>query len=259
MRAPGTRHEPDHGALPSALRVRGPGPRHVRRARRGMTLMELLVALAIVLALAVVLVPSVSSIFELRQRKAAKDLVLLYQQLHDEAVLRNATFRVVYDLRNNSYKVEVTEGGALVYSSAEQRERLEKERERLLTYMSDEEKAARARREQPFQELQGHFRTSFELPRGVRLQGVYTPQYERMITVDDVKEGEEGSGTVFSYVFANGFTERTLVWFVDERDPTKGWTVEVEPLSGRVRLYGELVDWRDVERRVPESGPTLPT
>src|SRR5690606_15918257 len=114
--------------------------RRSRRSRRGMTLMEILVALAIMIAVAVVLVPSATSIFELRQRKAAKELVLLYQQLNDEAVLRNATFRVVYDLRNNTYEVEVTEGGALIYSSADQRERLEEERERMLSFMSEEEK-----------------------------------------------------------------------------------------------------------------------
>lgn len=233
--------------------------RRSRRSRRGMTLMEILVALAIMIAVAVVLVPSATSIFELRQRKAAKELVLLYQQLNDEAVLRNATFRVVYDLRNNTYEVEVTEGGALIYSSADQRERLEEERERMLSFMSEEEKAARMQREKPFQQLQGHFRTQFELPRGVRLYGVYTPQYEAMVTVDDVEEDDEGSALVYSYVFSNGFSERTLVWLVDEDDPEDGWTVEVEPLSGRVRLHGELIDWRDADRDVPESGPTLPS
>lgn len=223
-----------------------------------MTLVEILVALAIMIAVAVVLVPSVTSIFELRQRKAARELVLLYQQLNDEAVLRNATFRVVYDLRNNAYEVEVTEGGALIFSSASQRERYEQERERMASFMSDEEKAARARRDKPFQQLRAHFKTRFELPRGVRLYGVYTPQYERMMTADDL-DGDGDAGLIYSYVFSNGFSERTLVWFVDEKDPTSGWTVEVEPLSGRVRLHGELLDWRDTDRRVPETGPTLPS
>lgn len=223
-----------------------------------MTLMEVMVAIAIALALMLVLVPSVSAIFELRQREAAKRIVLLYHQLHDQAVLRNTTFRVTYDLSSNSYKVESTDKVALIYSDPEERKQYESELRSQLLGLSEEERAqmqAQAR----FQTADTGFSSQSELPAGVRLYGVYTPQYGKMVTLDDVDPRSEESLQVHSYVFANGFAEHTLIWIVDEDDHTRGWTVEIEPLSGRVHLHGELVDWQDSQRFVPRTGPSLPS
>lgn len=236
-----------------------------RRDRRGMSLMELIVAVALALGLMAVLIPSVAGYMQLRQRQAAKDLVLLYNQLHDEAVLRNATFRVVFDLERNRYRVEVGESRAIIYSSPEQRERYEQEVANRIAAMNDQELAEYRQRNRPFEKLQSHFATDFELPSNVQLYGVYTPQYGRMMTVDDVmderrkRKGDEAGLEVYSYVFANGFSERTLVWFVDPKSPDQGFTVEVEPLSGRIHLHGELVDWRDTLDLVPSSGPRIPS
>ena len=48
---------------------------------------------------------------------------------------------------------------------------------------------------------------------------------------------EEGQPRViYSYVFPNGFTEHTVIWLTEKDDPTSGWTIVVEPLSGNVRL-----------------------
>ncbi len=61
-----------------------------------------MVVLAIAIVLMGVLIPSLASFFMLDQRQAAKDLTTLYQQLHDEAVMRNVTFRVAYNLRHSA-------------------------------------------------------------------------------------------------------------------------------------------------------------
>lgn len=224
-----------------------------------MTLMELMVGIAIALMLMAILVPSTSSFFQLRQRKAAKKLVMLYQQLHDEAVLRNATFRVVYDLQANAYKVEVGESRAIIYSSPEQRERYETELKQRIALMDEKELAEFHQRNKPFEQLQTHFNSTHELPAGVRLYGVYTPQYGKMITLDDIDPKAEEPLTILSYVFANGFSEHTVIWLVDEKNREDGWTIEIEPLSGRIHLYGELIDWQDSQELVPQAGPSLPT
>ena len=57
-----------------------------RRGRRGMTLLEVMVALAVAVGVLVVAVPTIRTIFTLEQHRAAKDLALLYQQLNDEVV-----------------------------------------------------------------------------------------------------------------------------------------------------------------------------
>jgi prepilin-type N-terminal cleavage/methylation domain-containing protein len=65
----------------------------MRHSRRGMSLIEVIVVIAIVLGLTVVMVPSARSLFELNQRNAARKLAMHFERFHDEAVMRNRSFR----------------------------------------------------------------------------------------------------------------------------------------------------------------------
>ena len=232
----------------------------LRRARRkAMSIVEVMVVLVIAITLIALLAPSLASFFMLEQRQAAKDLTLLYSQLHDEAVMRNVTFRIAYDLRQNTYEVQVGESGALIFDDATKREEFEEDMRRKVALMNDEEKAEFRRRRKPFETLGARFKTKFELPRRTIIGGVYTPQYEEMITIDDLDDDDEIPAVVYSYIFPNGQAEHTVVWLVDEYDHEDGFTIEIEPLSGAVHLSGELIDWRDSYDFVPDEGPTLPT
>lgn len=219
--------------------------------------MEIAVVLVIAIALVALLAPSVASFFQLEQRRAAKELALLYGQLHDEAVMRNVTFRVAYDLRGRTYQVEVGEAGALIFDDPDARERYEDNELQRTSRMTEEELAEYQTKKKPFETLGARYRTRFELPRGTSFGGVYTPQYGRMVGPDDF--GRDDSGVVFSYVFANGQAEHTVIWLVSDSDPSDGFSIEIEPLSGSVRLSSELVDWRNSHRYVPSDGPTLPS
>ncbi len=116
-------------------------------------------------------------------------------------------------------------------------------------------------RRQAFETLGKQGRTEVQLPGGVQIGGVYTPQYGRIVKPGDTlseQTDEDAPTEVYSYIMNNGFTEHTLVWLVKDNDPDDGWTVEVEPLSGRVHLHGELLDLYDVQKRIPDEGPSLP-
>jgi prepilin-type N-terminal cleavage/methylation domain-containing protein len=227
-----------------------------RRRRRGMTVTEMMVVLVIGLVLVAVLTPTISNIFMLEQRQAAKDLALLYEQLHDEAVMRNVTFRVAYNLRNNTYEVQVSEAGALIFDNARSREDFEEEQRRRLNLMSDEEKAEFMKNRKTFSTLEARFKSQFELPRDTVIGGVYTPQYEDMMHLDDFDEDEEP--IVYSYIFPNGQAEHAVVHLVDAYDDEDGFTIEIEPLSGNVHLSGELLDWDDRYDFVPDEAPNVP-
>lgn len=231
------------------------------RARRGMTLTEILVVIVIALLLVGLLAPPVASFMQLEQHKAAKELTLLYGQLHDEAVMRNVTFRVAYDLRQGTYQVEVAEGGVLIFDDADARERFEANEESRYRFMSDEDKATaqatmQAERKS-FASVQARYKTQFELPAGAAFGGIYTPQYGEMVGPGDLDEDEPA--VVYSYIFANGQAEHTVIHMVDADDPTEGFTIEVEPLSGTVHLRDELVDWRRSYDFVPSEGPDIPS
>lgn len=217
--------------------------------------MEVMVVLAIAIVLMGVLIPSLASFFMLDQRQAAKDLTTLYQQLHDEAVMRNVTFRVAYNLRENTYAVQVGDPRALIHTNADEREEFEALIKRRMDQMSEEERREFLAKRKVFSQLDARFKSNFTLPSGTVFGGVYTPQYEEMVKPSDLDEDDDG--IVYSYIFANGQSERAIILLVTEGDEEDGFTIEVEPLSGAVRLHGEVIDWKDTQDFVPSEGPNL--
>lgn len=233
------------------------------RLRRGLTLVEVMVTLAILTGLAVLMAVSYSQITDLEQRQVAKELALNFELLHDEAVLRNVTFRIAYHLDGNYYQIEVGDPNTLIHASPEAREDYEEEVEdKLRRYTQREIEEGEADEEvgeDKFQALQARFNTKVELPRGSRFGGVYTAQYEEMVEPSGAEEEDpEDPLIAYSYIFSNGYAERAIVQVVSKRKPEDGYTVEIEPLSGRVHLHGELIDVEDAYDWVPDEGPELP-
>ncbi len=227
-----------------------------------MSLIELLVVLAIGLLLIGVMIPTTRSMLALDQRAAARKIALLYQRLHDEAIMRNRTFRIAYYLDEGRYVVEPGEPGALIAASPEERETFEEEVRRKLALMDEEQKKAWFQsNRQPFESLAKEGMFEVELPHSVVFAGFYTAQYG----ADMIRPGERLPGSdkedplkVFSFVMSNGFTEHTMVQLAARNDPDDGFTIEVEPLSGVVQLHGDLVEPREANTFVPAEPPALP-
>lgn len=237
-----------------------------RRARRGISLMEVMVVMAMMLLLLAVLAPATRTLFQLQQREGAKKLAAMYERLHDEAIMRNYSFRITYYLDDGKYEITPGQPGALISAGPQQRAEYAEEVKSKMRFMTEEERLAYKRSsDQPFDALEVAGAMTIELPSGVAFGGVYTPQYGRMVkpgeTLEEnereVDEDEKEPLKVYSYILNSGFSEHTLVWLVDANDPEDGWTVEVEPLSGAVKLHGELLDPADFDW-IPTEGPSLP-
>ena len=223
-----------------------------------MTLMEIMVAITVLLGLSLVVLPGLGTMFGIQQRHAAKRIVLMYEQLRDEAVMRNVAFRVTYDLNQNTYKVEAGERGALIFDSPEAKEAYEEEMEQRSDFMDDEEKAAFESANQRFTAATGQLSMNVTLPSGTIWGGVYTPQYGELVVPEFDLDEDETPPVVQSHIFPNGFMERTLVLMVSESNKEDGYTIEVEPLSGDITLHPTLIDWEELYDFVPEEGPRLP-
>lgn len=99
-----------------------------------------------------------------------------------------------------------------------------------------------------------------ELPSGVRFLGVWTPQYEEMVTPLDEferdamleEEAEDQRWTVvYTHTFPGGYLEDGVVYLTDD-DGSTVISLTVEPLLGRVELVYDQVeppDMRDREQR----------
>jgi len=229
------------------------------RRRGGFTVLEVMVVIAILIAVVAVSAPALGNILALEQRRAARDLALTYERLHDEAVLRNVTFRIAYHLDGNFYTVEVGDPDTLIFDDPRKREDYEEALRDKLSRFSEEERVQAMQAESRFETIDTFHQQRIELPNGTRFGGVYTPQYEDFVrpSGEDEEDPEEPL-VVYSYLFANGFAEPTVVQLVEARHPDEGFTVVVEPLSGRVELKGELLEQHDVFRDVPDEGPEMP-
>lgn len=234
-----------------------------------MTLMELLVSLAIMMLVAAVLAPSLDAALMLEQRGAARRLAMAFEQLHDEAILRNKTYRVALNLDTNSWKIEVGEPGVVVFESEEARMSFEKRARALLDRMEPEERAAYEREHATFGALSDDdIAADVTFPESLKFKSVFTPQYpeplkptaqagskQKRLQEDD--DGNPLQAIAYSYIFSNGSSEHTVIQLVDTEDEDIGFTITVDPLSGRVLFHDELVDQEDMWSFLPDRGPRL--
>jgi prepilin-type N-terminal cleavage/methylation domain-containing protein len=243
-------------------------PAKTRRQRHGLTLIEIMVAIALMATIAAIGVPAMSGLLDLKQRSAAKELAQTYTWLLDEAALRNVAFRMVYNLDRSTWTIEAGDPNTLVFTNPEKREefdeRLEDDMSRYTQREVDEGEAedveSQRGRFTGLAELDVPFTTSKPLPNGTRFAYVYTPQYEEG-GLEPTKEGPpedvEDDQIAYTYVFPDGTAEHTVVRIVDEEDNENGWTIEVLPVSGEIRLSTDLVDPSDSLDWVPDEGPEL--
>lgn len=232
----------------------------IPRGRRGMSLLEIMVVLAIMAGILAIGIPSISSIYDLQQRGAARELALTYKFLVAEAQMRNVTFRVAYNLDAGTYKIEVGDADTLIFSDPESLARFEAERARELKRFTRKEEEE-AKDDDPLARFEGltmpGFQSEVQLPGNSMFAWVYTPQYgEAQTPSDEAPEDPADARIVYSYVFASGEAEHTVVRIVNISDPEDGYTVEVEPLSGNVHVESELTDIGASMAWLPAEAPS---
>ncbi len=240
--------------------------RPMQLPRRGLTLIEILVVLAMMAVIAAVALPTLAGIMGWNQRAAAKELAQTYTWLLDEAALRNVTFRVAYNLDAGTWKLEAGDPNTLVFSNPEEREKADEKLEQSLkrfTKREIEEGKAETELNQRgrFEGLDiDHFTTERKLPDGTAFAFVYTPQYGEdgvTPTEEGPPEDVEDQRIAYTYVFPDGTAEHTVVRIVDENDAEDGWTIEVWPMGGEVHVGRELVNPVDSLDWIPEEAPEL--
>jgi len=216
--------------------------------------------------IAAISIPTLDGLLALKQRSAAKDLAQTYTWLLDEAALRNVAFRMVYNLDKSTWLIEAGDPATLVFSDPEAREKHDEKLEddmARFTKREIEEGAA-----EDIEEKRGRFtglgniafKAAQTLPSGTRFAYVYTPQYEDegiSPTQDGPPEDEEEEQIAYTYVFPDGTAEHTVVRIVDEDDEAEGWTIEVLPISGDIRLTPDLIDPSESMEWIPDDGPEI--
>lgn len=229
--------------------------RPLRRGERGLTLIELTVALAIIAVLFGAVVTSVGAITGSRAKAAAGELGGVIRSLYDTAALKGRTCRLVFQLPAKGedgdvkYWAECAEGHVTTARDRDQaledanhqadvdaRDDSRRESARSRSASSDEAESAEEQEAQEKARVEKAARfsayTAEEIkPRklsGVKIS-VWT-QHQR----DPVS-----SGLAYLYFFPQGYTERAYVYFEQGKNV---WTITVAPLTGKTTIVGRALE-----------------
>jgi prepilin-type N-terminal cleavage/methylation domain-containing protein len=79
---------------------------HTRRASYGFTLVEATITIAIIAMIAAVAIPSIGNVTRLSLRKSSMMLAAMVQGTYDEAALTGETHRLVFNIAENTIRVQ---------------------------------------------------------------------------------------------------------------------------------------------------------
>jgi prepilin-type N-terminal cleavage/methylation domain-containing protein len=217
-------------------------------AERGLTLIELAVVITIIAILISVAVPAFKAATDADLKTTAVNISGAARMCFGEAAVKNVTLRLAYDLDKNVWWIEAYPGTYQIMGSEQDLDEFrDKEKEKdedakRKKEMEDhfgkasEDQAAQANEPVPkFVPVKIAFAEPQQLPRGVKFDGIRTPQFRQPIK----------DGKAYTHFFPNGWAERTLVYLKDSGGATI--TLEMEPLTGRVILHDGELDYREVD------------
>lgn len=223
--------------------------------RRGITLIELVVALGIVVVLFAAVVFGVGALTGARAKESSAELAGTIRALYDSAALSGKTCRLVFELPGKSdddkevkYHAECAKGGITAGANREDEQKEASRRDkkarddandtRFKSFSSDDRgpnlQELMAREKNRVEESAKFAAFSSEdvversLPSGVEVE-VWTSKLKTPVK----------SGVAYLYFFPQGFTERAQIYV---RQGKNVWTLTVSPLTGKTVIHAEALE-----------------
>ncbi|MEO6953054.1 MAG: prepilin-type N-terminal cleavage/methylation domain-containing protein [Polyangia bacterium] len=226
------------------------------RGKKGLTLLEIMVVMAIIASITGAALYSIKSIGKASLRSTAFQLSAAIRYCYDRAITTNGYYRIVIDLDQNTYWAEHSNERMLLGRQKEKspgkgqafdQAAVEKERDAALAAEDEEmrrrgqglgialEPPPRAKRAK-FESFQDAAIKQVKLKR-VRLFDVYTPRQAEPYR----------KGRAYLYFFPDGHTERAMIHLSDGDD---FFTLRVSPLTGQVTVHkGQDLLERDFDQK----------
>ena len=232
--------------------------------RRAFTVIELVIVLAVLAIIAAIAVPALSSVLSIEQHSSMKEMGQTLTWLQEEAALRNVAFRMEINLDRNSWKVEQGDPSSLIFATPEEAERFREEQKdkmkRFTKRQAEENNITLDEDPAQFDAIDDPmFTTGAELPPGLAFDFVYTPQYgdDGVEPNPELPDDPEDEAIAYIHVFPDGTAEHAVIRVINIDDENDGYSLEMEPMGGGIRLTDEIVDPQDSMSWLPDEGPSF--
>jgi prepilin-type N-terminal cleavage/methylation domain-containing protein len=212
----------------SSGRSPGPTPLSSERSEQGFSLIELMVVVALMALIGTMAIPSISSVFKISLGSTTRDLATTVRHAYNAAMMTKKVHRLVFDLKENEYWVEVGPQ-SLLMDTDESRAKAERARRFATSKESEEED-----KKKPSFGLAGYVtRKKTSLPRGVIFEDVTTEQSK-----DAIKEG-----VAYTHFFPHGIIEQTVIHLKDTSNHEA--TLVVAPLVGKTKVIERRIEAKE--------------
>jgi general secretion pathway protein H len=211
---------------------------------RGFTLLEVGIAIFL-LALALgVVAPGFGALSGAEMKKTAGLLGGLLRDTYARAAISGRSYRVVFDLEEQTYRVEESQGTARV---SRERQELDREGKAVLDKLDERVEDARDDRDEEagekirllsgpgFKPVEGEDGQPKKLPSDVRFKSVWVEHLEK----------EAAGGVVAVHFFPGGYGEQAILTLTDDEQGDRTISVVLSPLTGEVEVVTE-------EPRIPQ-------
>ncbi len=234
--------------------MRAEASARTRRAERGLTLIEIMIALLIAAVLFSAVVVSVGAITGSKAKASAGELAGVIRSLYDTAALTGKTCRLVFEIADpktegtTKYRAECAAAGV---TTSRDREAALRDENRA---RDDEKRSGRRDRRDSFrsgggepsiQELMEQEQSRVE--QAARFseytaEEVAPRELDSSVTVSVWTRHQKTAveqGLAYLYFFPQGYTEKAHVYV---RQGDNVWTLTVSPLTGKVSVVAEELE-----------------
>jgi len=183
----------------------------------GFSLIEVLVALAIIALISAIAIPSFTYVFRTSTESFSRQMANLLRESRDRALLKDVIIRIQYNLDEQKYWVEEAPSSVLLPPALSEKEQREKEKEE--------------KNNDGFRLVREITKDKKEVPSGLRIVEVLSPRIKKPI--------REGIAEV--YYFPNGTAEAAILKIEDQEGSKQN--LIIHPITGTAKLVpGNIED-----------------